>query len=339
MKSFLGFVLTIAVIGAAMWFFAPATAAAFGDRVVHYFEVLPPVEEPAPRGGSPAGGTALVAAAPGTAEWRRKDREAILLYENGDFLGAASVWATVAKEAPASEVLRVRAARDRANVFALLARGVVPQAGVDAAAAETEYRRRLDLMRDPAAGAWLELADFAASRSLRHHLAFLYERAFERRAQAAEGAEAAVSRKVAQVLKEQKAAVKELPPDVLDSVIADLPASEAAEVAAEIAGREPGIGGSRPAGDGIGGQRKPQDQKKMAEARKLMAQGDEEYRLAVPGSREVNVHRRKALDLFTKARGLFEEVDRDAGYDAHLDEIHDLNRNIAELRKDLPVGK
>ena len=79
--------------------------------------------------------------------------------------------------------------------------------------------------------------------------------------------------------------------------------------------------------------------KKMAEARKLMAQGDEEYRLAVPGSREVNVHRRKALDLFTKARGLFEEVDRDAGYDAHLDEIHDLNRNIAELRKDLPVGK
>jgi len=335
-KSFFAFIVTVGVIAAAVWLLSPDTASAFADRVTHYFEPMPPVEGPPPSGGLAAGATALAPAAPGTAEWRRKDREAIRLYEEGDFLGAAAAWSTAATKAPAGEVLRVRASRDRANVFAVLAEGAPPQVGVDAAAAETEYRRRLDGMRDPAAGAWLELADYAASRGLRHHLAFLYEKAFERRAQAQPGADAEVTKKVTKVIKERPKAVAALPPDVLESVIADLPSSEAADAARELSGEGTGgIAGSNQRE----GARKPQDRGKMAEARRLMDLGDAEYRAAVPGSKDVNVHRRKALDLFTKARALFEEVDREAGYDAHQSEIHDCNRNIVELRKDLPVGK
>ena len=336
MKSFLAFLLTVGVIAAAVWLLAPDTAVAFAGRVQHYFEPMPPVEGPPPSDAPAGGSTALAPAAPGTAEWRRKDREAIRLYEGGDFIGAAAAWGAAATKAPAGEVLRVRASRDRANVFAVLAEGAPPQSGVDAAAAETEYRRRLDGMRDPAAGAWLELADYAASRSLRHHLAFLYEKAFERRAQAQPGADAEVTRKVTKVLKEQKAAVAALPKDVLESVMTELPSEEVADAAGEISGRDSGgIAGSTPRE----GARKPQDRTKMAEARRLMDLGDAEYRAAVPGSKDVNVHRRKALDLYTKARALFEEVDREAGYDAHSSEIHDCNRNIVELRKDLPVGK
>ena len=335
MKSFFAFIVTIGVIGAAVWLLAPDTASAFASRVEHYFEPMPPVEGPPPRDASAAGATALAPAPPGTAEWRRKDREAIRLYEDGDFLGAAAAWGTASTKAPASEVLRVRSFRDRANVFAVLAEGAPPQVGVDAAAAEIEYRRRLDGMRDPAAGAWLELADYAASRGLRHHLAFLYEKAFERRSQAQPGADAEVTKKVTKVLKERKEAVAALPKEVLESVMTELPSEEVADAAGEISGRGSGISGSTQRE----GARKPQDRSKMAEARRLMDLGDAEYRAAVPGSKDVNVHRRKALDHFTKARALFEEVDREAGYDAHLSEIHDCNRNIVELRKDLPVGK
>jgi len=332
-KSFFAFLSTVVVIAAVVWVLSPPTAEAFADRVVHYFEPMPPVEAPAAAAPGPAGAAALAPPPPSAAEWRRKDREAIRAYEEGDFLGAAALWGASAAKAPASEVLRVRAARDRANVFALLAEGAARVEGIDPAAAETEYRRRLDALRDPAAGAWLELADYAAARGLRHHLAFLFERAFERRVHA--DSEAEVSRKVTRVLRERKEAVAAMPPEVLESVISDLPSSEAAEAARELSGGGSGIAGS----SSRERRMRAQDSKKMAEARRLMAEGDAEYRLAVPGSREVNVHRRKALDLYLKARALFEEVDRDSGFDAHGSEIHDLNRNIVELRKDLPIGK
>jgi hypothetical protein len=332
MKAFLGFLLFVALAAAAIALFAPASAKALAERAEHYFDPVPPVP-PLPK--PPRNGPPPVPLSPTSpvAEWRRRDREAQRSYEAGSFEAAAESWAAAAAAAPSSDVFRLRAAKDRALVFALLAAGAAPQPGIDPAAAEVEYRRRLEALRDPSAGAWLDLADYAASRGLVHHLAFVFERAFEKRHQPGEE----VSRKVTRVLKERKEAVAELPPAVFEAVISELPSSEAAEVAREQAGEGSGIEGSslRPARPALRGQ----DPVKLAEARDCMAKGDAEYRLAVPGSKEVNVHRRKALDLYTRARALYEEVDRESGVSSHEEEIHDLNRNIAELRKDLPIGK
>jgi hypothetical protein len=330
-KAFFGFLALVALLGGILVVFSPASAKAIAFRAEHYLDPTPPVP---PREKPPAtNGTPSLSPAPAVSpEWRKRDREAVHLYEAGDFEGAADAWAAAATKAPPAEVLRLRSAKDRALVFSLLAAGAAPVAGADPVASEIEYRRRLDALKEPTAGVWLDLAEYAAARGLRHHLGFVYERAFEKRSQAGE----AVASKVKQILKERKEApaAAQVPVEVLDAVIAELPSTEAAEFAREQSGEGSGIGGSsrRP---GV----RTQDATKLAEARDCMTRGDEEYRKAIPGSKEVNVHRRRALDLYLKAREIYETVDRESGYASHESEIHDLNRNIVELRKDLPVGK
>jgi len=327
---FLG-VLAAAVIGLLVT--SPARGQAFLSRAAGYLDPSPEFEFAAAAEAPAAPALGSSGAPP---EWRGKERAAWLLYEAGDFAGAAAGWVEAAGKAPASEASRLRARSDRANVFRLLSDGVAPVVGADPASSEAEYRRRLDALKVPTAGAYLELADFAAARGLRRHLAFLFERAFDRRG----AADNAVSERVTLVVKRRRSeSAAPASKDVLESVIREMPQSEAADLAREETGAASGQ-------SGIGGSTRPgaanlstADKKRLDEADKAVALGDAEYRAAVPGSKDVNKHRRAALDAYTKARGIYEEIDRTMGAGVHQREIHDLNRNIAELRKDLPVGK
>jgi hypothetical protein len=328
---FLG-VLVAAVVGLRLA--SPARGQALLARAAGYLDPSPEFE---------FGGTPETAAAPALGstgappEWRAKERAAWLLYEAGDFAGAAAGWVDAAGKAPATDASRLRARADRANVFRLLSEGAAPVPGADPAASEADYRRRLDALKVPTAGAYLELADWAAARGLRGHLAFLFERAFERRS----SADNSVNDRVTLVVRRRRSESAAPPPkDVLESLIRDMPQSEAADLAREETGAASGPSGI----DGATTRRgdvnlSAADRKKLEEADKAVALGDAEYRAAVPGSRDVNKHRRAALDAFSKARGIYEEIDKTMGAGMHQKEIHDLNRNIAELRKDLPVGK
>jgi hypothetical protein len=316
---------------------APARGQALLSRAAGYLDPSPTFDLGSARESESASPAALGSngASP---EWRTKERAAWLLYEAGDFAGAAAGWAGAAAKSPAAESSRLRARADRANVFRLLAEGTVPVPGADPAASEAEYRRRLDALKVPTAGAYLELADWAAARGLRRHLAFLFERAFERRG----SADNAVQERVTLVVKRRRSeSAAPAPKDVLESIIRDMPQSEAADLAREETGASAGGGGGI---DGATTRRgdsslSAADRKKIEDADKAVAFGDAEYRAAVPGSKDVNKHRRAALDAYIKARGIYEEIDRTLGGGIHQKQIHDLNRNIAELRKDLPVGK
>ncbi len=336
MKSALLGLTLLGALCAVLFFAAPAQANAVLRRAVAYFDPVPRLDrESGPESAAPAPAALQPLTAGATPEWRLADREASRVYEAGDFSSAALAWGYAAEKAPPGDALRIRARADRANVYRLLTEGVSPAADADAARDEAEYRRRLDALKNPTAGSYLEIADFAASRGLHRHLAFLYERAFEKKNS---GSGDEVQKKVSKVFRQRKTANASPSRDVLESLIRELPTSEAADIAREETGHAAsGIGSVSVRGGG--GAVRAEDPVKLAEARKLQQKGDAEYRLAVPGSKDVNVHRRAALDACIKARDLFEEVDRRSGVQGHQAEIHDLNRNIAELRKDLPIGK
>ena len=301
-----------------------------GGRVRGFFDPVPHATAgdapPAKAGLSPAAGGGSGGPLP---SWRLKDRDGWVAYEAGDFPGAAAAWDAASAEAPPSGSLPLRARADRARLFRLLTEGAPSPGPGAAAAAEAEYRRPLDALPADDVSAWLEVASFAASRGLRHHLAFLYEQAYERR-QAAGGD--ALAKRATAAIRRSKASGTPTPPDVLESVIRELPSSEAAEVAREETGA--GIGGVAKRGEAAASG---VDLEKLDEARTLAAKGDTEYRQALPGSKDVNVHRRAALNHYEKARAIYEALDNNRG--TYGKKIQELNRNIAELHKDLPIGK
>ena len=335
MKHVLAFLGLLAAFLGVLLVASPAKGQAVLSRVVHFLDPVPRADAGPPASAAPAAGPVALGSSSEIPEWRRRERDGDRLYEDGDFPGAAAAWAAAASGAPASEGLRLRARADRANVFRLLADGV-PRSPGDPVAAGQELRRRIEALKSPTAGAYLELADYAAANGLDPRLAFLYEQAFERKTAAADEVQA----KVTKIVRRNRAEKLDTPKEVLDALIRELPTSEAADIAREETGLAPaggnGVGGV--ARRGAPGAR-PEDQARAAEAFRLMKAGDAEYRQAVPGSKDVNKHRRAALDAYVKARELFEEVDRGTGVQGHQKEIHDCNRNIAELRKDLPVGK
>jgi hypothetical protein len=336
MRAVLLFFLALSVALGLVFIASPPRGRTIVRRAVHFFDPIPDVSAdvvPA----RPSRGAVAPGAGGATPEWRRIDRKASLLYEAGDFSGAAFEWARAAAAAPSADAQAFRARADRCHVFALLAEGAPAGTLPSAGEAEREYRRRLEGLKSPTGPDWLALAEFAAGHGLRSHLSFLYEEAYARKHQGEE-----VQRTVTRVLRHRAEERKTVPPrEVLEAVIRELPTSEAADIARE----ETGTRGNGPGGIGSSERRgvsagaKPEDAGKLLEAAGLARKGDAEYRLAVPGSKDVNVHRRAALDAYTKARDLYETVDRDTGIEAHQREIHDLNRNIAELRKDLPLGK
>jgi len=344
MKHVLGF-LGILLLGILLLNIAsPAKGQAVVARIVHFVDPIPPTpafEEP-PHSPAPV---AIGAALPPPPPWKVEERTGDRAYAAGDFLAAYVAFADAATKAPPAEAGRLHNRADRANVSRLLSLSVAVEPGPDPVADESEYRRRLDAVKPGAgAGAFLELADFAVARDLRSHLAYLYERAFEHKSDAAPGTTDEVQKKVTRLVKkmvaEKKAENAAPAKEMLESVIRELPTSEAADIARVETGAPPG-------GSGLGGVERrgetpvgrPEDAARVAEAFRQFKTGDAEYRLAVPGSRDVNKHRRAALDAFTKARTIFEEIDRAMASEAHSREVHDCNRNIAELRKDLPIGK
>ncbi len=337
MKHVLGF-LGLLVLGVALLYAAsPAKGQALVSRIVHFADPVPPIpEEDSPP--LPQDAPTALGAATGIPPWRAREHEGDRAYEVGDFGAAAAAWNDSAPKAPPADSIRLRKSADRASIYYLLADATPAVPGSDPAEDEKEYRRRLDSLKSPTAGSYLELAEFAASRGLRSHLAFLYERAYEGRTRAAEEVQQKVTRIVRQRRTDKTAPSKE----VLEAVMRELPTSEAAEIAREETGEAPtqapsGVGGTARRGETPA--ERPVDSSKIAEAYRLMQSADSEYRLAVPGSRDVNKHRRAALDAYTKARDIFDAVDRASGFDGHQKEIHDCNRSIVELQKDLPIGK
>jgi hypothetical protein len=337
MKHVLGFLGVLALFVGLVFVASPAKGQALVSRIVHFVDPVPQVpEEDVPQ--APPDTTSALG--PGTAvpPWRAREHEGERAYLAGDFTAAAAAWNESSPKAPPADSMRLRKRADRASIYFLLASGSPPVGGSDPVADEKEYRRRLDALKSPTAGSYLELADFAASRGLRTHLAFLYERAYEHQARSPDEVQQKVSRIVRQKRTEKAAPAK----DVLEAVMRELPTSEAADIAREETGE-----GSAPAPSGLGGvvrrgetpAGKSVDPAKVAEAYRLLQVADSEYHLAIPGSRDVNKHRRAALDAYTKARNMFDDIDRASGFEGHQKEIHDCNRSIVELQKDLPIGK
>ena len=332
MKGALILLAILGLLGGAVCFAAPAKASAVLRRAVRYFDPVPTVDPEDAAGSGSATPAALAVQAPAVPGWRLGDRDASRAYEAGDFPGAAALWSASAGQAPPGDSMRMRSRADRANVYRLLSEGVPVAPDVDAARDEAEYRRRVDALKSPTAGSYLDVADFASAHGLRRHLAFLYERAFEKKSS---GGDQEVQKKVSRLVQDRRKANATPPREVLDALIRELPSSEAADIAREETGQS-GIGNTAKRGDGGG---KAEDPVKLAEARRLSEKGNTEYKLAVPGTKEVNVHRRAALDAFTKARDLYEAIDRETGIQSHQHDVQELNRNIAELHKDLPIGK
>jgi hypothetical protein len=332
-KSALLSLAALAALGGIFAIASPASASALVHRVVGFLDPVPQIAaEPEASGAGGAYTTALAPSA-GAPEWRVVDREAAKAYEVGEFAAAVVGWNAAIAKAPPLDQQRLRARADRANVFLLMSEGAPAAPDADPKKDEAEYRRRIEGLKAPSAGAYLEIADFAASHGLRRHLAFLYEQAFERKAQTGNDE---VQQKVSRIVRERKTARSTPGKDVLESVIRELPTSEAADIAREETGASSGIGSVSERGQGTG---KAEDPTTLAEARRLMQEGDAEYRKALPGTKDVNVHRRAALNAYTKSRELFEQIDRETGMQCHPTELRDLLRDIAELHKDLPIGK
>jgi hypothetical protein len=338
MKHVLGF-LGILLLGLLLLNIAsPAKGQAVVSRIVHFADPVPP--PPAFEGPAGPPAPAAIGVAPNrTPPWRLREREGDRSYAAGEFLEAYRAFAEAASKAPPGDQMRLRARADRANIYRLLASEITADPAEDPTADEAEYRRRIDALKGRSgAGAFLTVADFAASRGLTHHLAYLYEMAFERKTGGEDEVQQKVTKLVKKIVEEKKAEGTAAPTEVLESLIREMPTSEAADIARTETGDTggPGLAGTeqRGASGNRGG-----DAGRMAEAFKLFRLGDAEYRQAVPGSRDVNKHRRAALDAYTQARAIFEAIDRASGSDNYQKEIHDCNRNIAELRKDLPIGK
>jgi len=347
MKHVLGYIGALALGVLLLTIAAPAKGQAVIHRIVHFVDPVPPVAGDETAAPGPSEGPAALGPAAALAPWRQKEREGERAYGAGDFAAAAECFAAAAPAAPPADSMRLRARSTRANIYRLMAADAViaaavkaaPAAGVDPLEHEKEYRRRLDSLKPPTAGGCLVLADFAASRGLRSHLPYLYERADALQSVTPSDD---IQQKVTRIIRQKREDRETLPKEVLEAVIQELPASEAADMAREESG-DPGAHGA----SGVGGVSRrgeapgprAEDQGKVGEAYRLMKAGESEYRLAIPGSRDVNKHRRAALDAYEKARSLFEAVDKAAGFEGHQHEILDCNRNIAELHKDLPIGK
>lgn len=328
MKPILGFLAALVVLAGGVVAFADDHGAEALRRVLGFFRAVPVV--PASSGGAEAQSPAT-AAVPEvkTAAWIQRRRDAERAFEQGSFALASRLWTEAAAlpGTPSREMAEMRGLAGRARIYELL----TPTDGVEAdGLAEPELKRRMDAAAsaDAAAG-WIESARYAAAHGLRHHLAYLLERAFARRNDGTRDFDRAVAAAY-RTLREGTTPPREL----AEAVERELPTGEAADMAREDTG---GIGGARER-EGDAGEDAERDAL-LAEARRLKGVGDREYRLAVPGSDEVNVHRRKALDAFEESRRIFEELERKAGSGVYQRTIHDLNRNIAELHKDLPIGK
>jgi hypothetical protein len=333
MKPVLALLGALALLLGGVFLLAPTKAKAMFARASGFLDPAPEFRAPGPATVAAVGAVAPPAAA-AAEDWRPLDRQAWRAFEAGEFAVAAATWKSAAAKAPPAEAPALRARADRANLDFLLSANVPATTSGDPAADEAEVRRRMDALPPPTARGWLEIADFAASRGLRHHLAFLYDRALETRNAA--GGEA-VPEKVKRAIQGRKAAGAAAPVEVLEAVIRELPSSEAADLAREDTG---GVGGVEKRGEGNGATASgmsAEDLKRLEEARTLMAKGDAEYKLAIPGSAQVNVHRRAALDAYIKARAIYEGLD--GGRGTYQKQLRDIIRDIAELRKDLPVGK
>jgi hypothetical protein len=334
MKHVLGVLGACGVAVGLLFVASPAKGQAVLHRIVHFVDPVPPaVTELAEDRTAPP--PAALGAAP-TPEWRRREREGDRLHVAGRFPEAAAAFLAGAEKAPAAEATRLKGRADRSQVYRLLAEERPTRGHGDRAGDEAEFRRRLEALPEPTAADCLALADFAAGRGLNGHLAFLYDLAFERKKGFGGPPPAAVQEKVTAIVRQKKGGADAPAREVLDALIREMPTSEAADLAREATGLA-GIGGTerRPGAATLS----PEDRKRLDEAIRLFRLGDAEYLAAVPGSKDVNVHRRAALDAFTKARGIFEDLDRRTGFATHTKEIGDCNRNIAELRKDLPIGK
>ncbi len=326
MKALLGFLGLLGVLLCGAMALSPAGPRGVMARLTGYFSIAPRAAAAVEGGAAPtdAGAASPPAAVP---EWRRQEREAVRLFEEARFEEAAAAYrrASALKGVPSRDAVALRSSGDRCRLYALLD-AAVPRTGPTADAGE-EYLRRA---RGATSGAaYLDTAAFAAARGLRTHLPWLYERAWELR----NDGEAAFAKALAEAYRAARTLNSAGPGrEVAAAVLRELPSGEAADMAREDTG---GIGGVEDRGSGGDAERDAL----LEEARRLKREGDREYRLAVPGSEGVNAHRRAALDQFTKSREIFEEVKRKTGRTAWDDVIHDLNRNIAEIRKDLPVGK
>jgi len=326
-KAFLTFLLAVGVASAAVWAGSPATARAFASRVTGFFSTVPDVPGP-PHVAAPR---AAVPAAPAPAPWRGLDREASSAYDRGNFSEAASLWTEAAGAAPPNEVPGLKARANRARIYALLAEGAHAAEARNSPEDDAEVRRRILAVSDPTAGAWLQIAEYAAAQGLLHRLPYLYDRAFERK----QDGTGTVDRAVAAAYRKKKEKPRTVPlKAVSEAILEELPAGEAAEEAAEDRG---GIGGIAPAhGEG---ETSSADSTKLAEARKEKRLGDAELGLVVPGNEDANKHRRAALEHYRPAQVLYEELSRGSGGEVYGRVLTEVNRRIAEIRKDLPISK
>ncbi|MHC4821186.1 MAG: hypothetical protein ACYTDX_05645 [Planctomycetota bacterium] len=321
MKGFLGFLAMLAGVAAVLFVVAPERLKGYTKRMPD----LPAAEKPHAPTTLRAGADDQASSA---APWREKDREADRHYLAGDFQKASETWAAAAKAAPPALGSSLRQRADRARVYLVLSAGYDFGSMPPGEADEKAYAERVRGVEKESAGAWLDVAEFAASRNLKHHMAWLFDKAYEKRTDGTR----ALDKRLAAAYSRRKQLKGAPPPEVARAIIHELPVGEAATLAKEDTG---GIGGSRKRNvdDDIS------DSSAAGRARELERQGDAEYRLAIPGSKDVNKHRRAALDLYTEARAILEGLDRENGAGSYGSKIRELNRNIAELRKDLPVGK
>jgi hypothetical protein len=322
-KAFLTIVGGLTVFVALVCVASPAAGKALAARATGFLRATPELPRP-PAPPAPALERAAAAPSPATPPWRVKDREASRRLEAGDFGAAAMLWTEAVALAPAGLRPAVRSRLDRARVLEILAPAPASPPGPPSADDEAEVRRRIAALRSPTAGDWVAIASFCKERGLRHHLAFLYDRAFERRADGT----GALDKAVATAYADRRRIRGALPPEVAQAVGRELPSGEAADLAAEDSGSIGGV---------VHGDDDGESGTRLAEAKRLKREADAEYRKAVPGTEQVNKHRRAALDKYVLAREIYEELDRAHG--GHSRVIQEIIRDIAELKKDLPIGK
>jgi hypothetical protein len=310
--------------------FADDHGAGLFRRVVGFFRSVPEATA-ANETGSTAPVPLAAPPAPPTAPWIVRRREGERAFDEGKFTVAARLLeeAAAITGVPSRDVALLRARAGRSRIFDLLAPW---NEGAPDTSAEPEMRRLVDAAATAnTSGAWLGAVRFALSKNLRHHLPFALERALARRNDGTREFDAAV----ATAYRAMRSTLGAPPLQVAEAVERELPIGEAADLAREDTG---GIGGARLRGEG-GATDDAERDALIERARALKSEGDVEYRLAVPGSEKVNDHRRAALNAYTESRRIYEDLQRGAAGGVYNKVIHDLNRNIAELKKDLPVGK